>query len=97
MVCREKKKDYELEVFSTYPLFFWKGCEKCRKEFRRESLWFIERDLPTRSFRRPLIQKYFYCTSCCPTKQDAWESYSILNEKLSPKGIKSGVMSNFQK
>ncbi len=31
--------NYPAVVYKTYPLFFWKLCDKCRKEFRREWGW----------------------------------------------------------
>lgn len=58
-------------MFSSYPLFFWKPCCNCNKEFRRE-----------RGFRA-LVGPYhngagqwkYVCATCAPTKNVADEIF----------------------
>lgn len=65
MVMREKQ--YKLRVPSTWPLFCWVTCLKCKREFRREKLWKRFVDEPGR-------RECYYvhaCTRCCPNDFDA--------------------------
>ena len=52
------------QVYKTYPLFFWKKCELCKLQFRREwgwKFWEIAHQWGN-------VYIYF-CKSCCPTKE----------------------------
>jgi len=83
MVCREKRIDYELQVEEIFTIFDWVDCEICNKEFRRENLWQINPRVTMTSYKGYYF-KFNYCTSCCPTKQDALEAYYKKSEGKPP-------------
>lgn len=67
---REHKKHYD-PLWRCYPLFFWKECCMCGKDFRREWGW--------RALTGPYcwgqgVVRYL-CSSCAPTKEKAAEIF----------------------
>jgi hypothetical protein len=56
---------YQWGVFNEFPLFFWKPCCNCKKEFRREKGYsFLH-------FGGGDESKMYICASCCPTIEEA--------------------------
>lgn len=70
------KKDHVEEydyLYTSYPLFSWKQCSKCKKDFRREKIW------------RALIgmgAERFLCMTCAPTEKEA--SKFFINKEFLP-------------
>lgn len=56
---REHKPKYA-SLMSVFPLFHWRLCSKCGKEFRREWGW-----------SAILIGDVYLCRGCMPTREDA--------------------------
>jgi hypothetical protein len=61
------KRDVDMfkGIIKIYPRFFWKYCEKCKKEFRREWGW-----RANLVFMETRYDEYV-CAECAPTKLDA--------------------------
>jgi len=61
------ERKYKHGVYRTWPLFKWRYCEICGKEFRREWGW----NYMGGPFFNNMGQYYYLCKQCCPTWKDA--------------------------
>lgn len=67
---REPKTYRDYYIGNFYPLLFWKACEKCNKEFRREDIWQVL-SFPPRwgiaTYNHNLGTYHYFCKHCFPT------------------------------
>jgi hypothetical protein len=61
------EQKYKYGVYRTWPLFKWRYCEICGKEFRREWGW----NYLGGPFFNNIGQDYYLCKQCCPTWEEA--------------------------
>ena len=67
----KRKRRMKMEIFSSFPLFWWQLCSSCNQEFRRIKGW------------RRLVGPYHggighwerVCSDCAPTKDDAQKRF----------------------
>ena len=75
---REHEEIYE-DVYTYYPIFSWKQCSKCGKDFIRETMW--------KKVTGPWIgnkgREYFLCKKCAPTIEEA--NRFFVNKEFLPK------------
>ncbi len=70
------KRYYHLSKI--YPIFFWKECSSCNKEFRREWGWKVKVEM----------NKIYLCKTCAETEN---EVYNFVQKSLRPQLPKSTV------
>ena len=77
---RESKADtrYRHGVYRTWPLFFWRECNWCGKEFRREWGWHFLAG----PWLNGVGRRYPLCRTCAPTIEDA-HRYANRGPKMS--------------
>lgn len=68
---REKKTQYRYAITTRFPLFFWRECCICHKEFRREKMW----ETVTEPFFNRVGTTKHLCKKCAPTKDRAHEIF----------------------
>lgn len=52
-----------------WPWFFWRACELCDREFRREYGWRSICHYPGGAYEIATV-----CAACCPTEPEAYEA-----------------------
>lgn len=68
---REKEIRYKHDISTHFPLFFWKECCMCGKEFRREKMW----ETITGPFQNRIGHIRNLCKECAPTDDRAHEIF----------------------
>lgn len=68
----KEKYTKRFQIIEFFPLLFWKKCEKCRNEFKREGMW--QTIIWLDSFNRYMYRyRYMYgygCKECFHTKEE---------------------------
>jgi hypothetical protein len=69
---RDVAPKYEYGVNIEFPIFHWKTCCSCKKEFRREKGY----SFVAGPFCGGIGRRRYVCTTCCPTIDDV-HAYAI--------------------
>lgn len=65
-----KRNPYQVTVKEIYPLIFWRDCDNCKMQFRREQGFSVKvQTPPDQAF--PVNEKKSYCSTCTPDKESA--------------------------
>lgn len=78
-------------VSRIWPVFSWRFCKVCQKEFRREWGWLLYKPMGSEPYPLMVREICTACRSCCPTIDDFAKTFDRVGDLVPPKG-RSGVI-----